>query len=207
MLMGPNTNIFGTPGVPEVPDACTDEERQEFYEEMRRRARAIYGDRLPIQVWVRLVREWERIEYRYDWLFIPLRRVGDYLAAHHYPVSAGNIGSLFIAWLNHINFNVCHDMYARAKRDYMVSDDEFESWGHAAYEGRTPEDEVVEVDHKRYIMEQVMALPITESQAIVMHYYQGMTLDEIADALNMSRSSVKRYLKAGKDHLRRTIFR
>lgn len=115
--------------------------------------------------------------------------------------------TLFIAWLNHINFNVCHDMYARAKRDYMVSDDEFESWGHAANEGRTPEDEVVEVDHKRYIMEQVMALPITESQAIVMHYYQGMTLDEIADALNMSRSSVKRYLKAGKDHLRRTIFR
>lgn len=99
MLMGPNTNIFGTPGVPEVPDACTDAERQEFHEEMRRRARAIYGDRLPIQVWIRLVREWERIKFRYDWLFIPLLRAGDYLATHHYPVSAGNIGPLFIAWL------------------------------------------------------------------------------------------------------------
>ena len=99
MRMRPNTNIFGTPGVPEVPDACTDAERQGFFEEMHRRASAIYGDRLPMQVWIRLVREWERIKFRYDWLFIPLLRVGDYLAAHHYPVSAGNIGPLFIAWL------------------------------------------------------------------------------------------------------------
>ena len=31
MFVRPNINILGRPDVPEVPDAITDEERQEFY--------------------------------------------------------------------------------------------------------------------------------------------------------------------------------
>ena len=53
---------------------------------------------------------------------------------------------------------------------------------------------------------QVMNLPVVESQVILMKYYQEMTLDEIGDCLNISRSTVKRYLRAGKKHLQQMIF-
>ena len=70
----------------------------------------------------------------------------------------------------------------------------------------TPEDEAVNVDMKRYILQQVESLPLTESQVILMKYYQGMELGEIADMLNVSRGTVKRYLKSARKHLEKLEF-
>jgi len=38
-----------------------------------------------------------------------------------------------------------------------------------------------------------------------MKYYQDMSLDEIAAQLNISRSTVKRYLKSAKEELQRLV--
>ncbi len=111
---------------------------------------------------------------------------------------------LFIAWLGRINFRVCYDMKKKLGSGGMVEEGIAEIEGIHSQEGR-PEEEAVEVDSRKYIMEQIMSLPVTESQAIIMRYYQNMQLDEIADQLNVSRSSVKRYLKAGKEHLERLL--
>ena len=73
-----------------------------------------------------------------------------------------------------------------------------------AEDGRT-EEEVVSVDSQDYIMKQIMKLPITESQVIVMKYYQDMTNDDIAEAMNISRSTVKRYLKSGRERLSKLL--
>ena len=55
-------------------------------------------------------------------------------------------------------------------------------------------------------LQQVESLPLTESQVILMKYYQGMGLGEIADMLNVSRGTVKRYLKSARKHLEKLEF-
>ena len=68
-----------------------------------------------------------------------------------------------------------------------------------------PEAEVVRIDEKRYIIEQVMSLPFSESQAIYLYYYQNMKIDDIAYIMEISRSTVKRYLKTGKERLKKLL--
>ena len=69
----------------------------------------------------------------------------------------------------------------------------------------SPEQQIVKVDQEQYIIRQVMSLPFSESQAILLRYYNNMKLDEIAKLLDCSRSSVKRYIKNGQDRLRKLI--
>ena len=121
-----------------------------------------------------------------------------------------NIGKLekpelFIAWLNQINFHVCYDM--KKQRGFSAGEVDIEEMHDLASTAPTPEEEAVEVDYNRYILRQVESLPMTESQVILMKYYQNMSLDEIAEQLNISRSTVKRYLKSGKEHLEKLVSR
>ena len=113
---------------------------------------------------------------------------------------------LFIAWLGQINFRVCYDLKQRQDREISAgSAQDLEPHGSYSPYG-LPEEEVLAVDNKNYILRQVMNLPLMESQAILMKYYQEMTLDEIGDCMNISRSTVKRCLRAGKKHLQKMLF-
>ena len=49
-------------------------------------------------------------------------------------------------------------------------------------------------------------LPLTESQVMLMRYYQDMKPGEVADMLNISRSMVRRYLKSAEKHLGKLDF-
>lgn len=99
--------------------------------------------------------------------------------------------SLFIAWLNQIAFHVCYDIHKeRIRRKEQPG---------------IPE-EVIEIDSRQYYLQQVNNLPVTESQVVIMKYYQDMTLEEIANLLNIRRSTVKRYLKSAKKHIRQLEF-
>ena len=113
---------------------------------------------------------------------------------------------LFIAWLGQINFRVCYDFKQKQEREISagISEDLDLAGAHARH--GLPEEEALAVDNRQYILRQVMNLPVVESQVILMKYYQEMTLDEIGDCLNISRSTVKRYLRAGKKHLQQMIF-
>lgn len=111
---------------------------------------------------------------------------------------------LFIAWMNRINFRICYDMKKslRYDRNDYYSDEHLEVMH--SQEGRT-EEEVVKIDTDEYILKQVMNLPLTESQVILMKYYQELTNDEIAEVMGISRSTVKRYLKSGRERLARML--
>ena len=61
------------------------------------------------------------------------------------------------------------------------------------------------MDNSDYIMQQVLALPYTESQVIFLHYYKHMKLEDIAYMLEISRSTVKRYLISGKKRLAESL--
>ena len=111
---------------------------------------------------------------------------------------------LFIAWLNRINFRTCYDMKKAQHSELMdIYNEEHLAVQHSPH-GRV-EEEVLKIDSREYIIRQVMNLPLTESQVILMKYYQEMKLDEIAQIMNTSRSSVKRYLRSGRNHLKKIL--
>ena len=60
---------------------------------------------------------------------------------------------------------------------------------------------MVKVDSREYIMKQIMKLPFTEAQVIILRFYRSLKYNEIAELLEISQSSVKRYLNSGKEHL------
>lgn len=108
--------------------------------------------------------------------------------------------SLFVAWLNQICFRVCFDMSKRMRKGDEANPelldllrDELSDHNPEAHSEMQIETEIVQsaVDH----------LPFHERQVIVMRYYNEMKLEEIADAMQISRSSVKRYLQSGRDRL------
>lgn len=111
---------------------------------------------------------------------------------------------LFVAWLNRINFRVCYDLAKSLDKSRTDAYDE-EKAAETRAEGGYPEDELVDIDSRKYILRQVMNLPLTESQVILMKYYQNMNNNDIAEALDISRSTVKRYLKSGKERLARLL--
>ena len=148
-------------------------------------------------------------QYRYSWKYLRDEQLAQDALQETFVQALRNIRKLrnpelFIAWLNRINFRACYDL-KKSRHDEQhdeYSDVHLEKIH--SREGRA-EDEVVEIDSRRYIMKQVMNLPLTESQVILMKYYQNMTNDEIADALSMSRSTVKRYLKSARERLARLL--
>ena len=75
----------------------------------------------------------------------------------------------------------------------------------AVYSGSSPEDQVVNVDSSNYLLQQVLSLPYSESQAIFLHYYKNLKIDDIAYLLETSRSTVKRYIASGKKRLEQSL--
>lgn len=86
---------------------------------------------------------------------------------------------LLIAWLNQINFRVCFHLQKKRKRydaeliDYDSTDVETDSIQtdlapHMTQRNINPEDLVVRIDSKEYIMNQILKLPFTESQVVIL---------------------------------------
>lgn len=118
--------------------------------------------------------------------------------------------TLVISWLNQINFRVCYNLNKKQQKynqELNLSEDVLES---ASVNNRgeyhsSPEDSVIKVDSQEYLINQILKLPFTESQVILLKYYRNMKLDEIAQVMDISRSSVKRYLNEGRSRLAKVL--
>lgn len=108
--------------------------------------------------------------------------------------------SLFVAWINQICFHVCYDISRKNSSGGEVNS-EFLELLHDELTDHNPEAQLEAGNETDAVKIAVSKLPFNEQQVIVMRYYNEMKLEEIADALQISRSSVKRYLQSGKDHL------
>lgn len=119
--------------------------------------------------------------------------------------------TLVISWLNQINFRVCYNLHKKQKlyNSEMVIDNAAVLEGSLDAEGLSyhdsPEEAVIKVDSKDYLMNQILNLPFTESQVILMKYYQNLKLNDIAQLMDISRSSVKRYLASGRERLAKIL--
>ena len=115
---------------------------------------------------------------------------------------------LFVSWLNQINFRVCYNMSLKQKKyNSEMHQDEDSTTEDIASKEAGPEEVVVDADDKKYLLQQVMALPYSESQVIMLYYYKKMKIDDIAYIMDVSRSTVKRYLDSGKKRLAQLVNR
>lgn len=119
---------------------------------------------------------------------------------------------LLIAWLNQINFRVCFHLHKKQERynseligfDHPDAKPEQFQNTPPRITDRTvssAEELVVKVDSQEYLLKQILNLPFTESQAILLKFYRDLKYDEIAELMDISTSTVKRYLKSGKERL------
>ncbi len=113
-----------------------------------------------------------------------------------------NDPTLFIAWLNRISFNVCYDMTRKNNSQDDISNPEIMDILHDDYLDSNPEALAQKKDEVRLIRQAVEALPFNQQEVITMRYFNNMKINEIADALGISKSSVKRYIAVGLDELR-----
>ncbi len=113
--------------------------------------------------------------------------------------------TLFIAWINQISFHVCYDICKKNNENYgNVSTSAFEFMKDEHFYSN-PEIQIVKIDEQTRLSMAIDTLPLNEQQVIIMKYYNNMKLDAIADAIGVSKSSVKRYLHRGHAALQKIL--
>lgn len=108
---------------------------------------------------------------------------------------------LFMAWLNQITFRTCFDICKKRDRHYGEINPLALELKEDLYEDHNPEEKTQKQDECYRLQKAINNLPPNEQQVIVMKYFNNMTIDEIVQATGISRSTVKRYLASGKEHL------
>lgn len=113
---------------------------------------------------------------------------------------------LFVSWLNQITFRVCYDYKRKlALRAQELAGDQDIYDTHSPGAAISPEKQIALKYQKTELMQQILSLKPKEAQAIIMRYYNNMTIEEIAGAMDCSRSTVKRRLISGKMALKSKI--
>lgn len=112
--------------------------------------------------------------------------------------------NVFVSWLNQINMRVCFTIYRREKRQELQME-RFELLNALDHEKRgdldSPEVRALKQDEQERLVKQIMQLPFSESQVIILRYFRGMKLEEVAELMQISLSSVKRYLESSRKKL------
>ncbi len=100
------------------------------------------------------------------------------------------------AWLMKIAINTCRDMLRSA---WMRHNDRY------ADLSALPEDVYNPDPPDSTVIQAVSALPSHMREAVLLRYYQGMKLDDVAQALRTTRSGTKHLLKQANKLLRKQL--
>ena len=99
---------------------------------------------------------------------------------------------LFVSWLHQITFRICFDTTQKTKR--QEQDIQFDTSDEKI---PYPEKYALTKDTQQQLINSIYSLPQQFAQPIIMRYYNNMVIDEIADAMDCSRSTIKRRLHKG----------
>ena len=152
-------------------------------------------------------------QYRFTYQYVKDPYLAQDVLQDVYILVLKNINSLknprlFVSWLNQINFRICYDVCQkriRHEEEYNYVNGVPETDEYSGSKISDPEKEVEERIRQAELMSQILSLHPNEAQTIIMRYYNDMSLDEIADAMNCSHSTVKRRLAKGKRELERKL--
>ena len=107
--------------------------------------------------------------------------------------------SSFSTWLH----GIAHHVYVDWRRIKRPADPQTDEWWEArAADGPSPFDDAAERDTARRLFALVERLEEGIKEVVHLHYYQGLSLSETAEALGIATSTVKYRLRDALDSLR-----
>lgn len=144
-------------------------------------------------------------QYRFSYRYLQDQYLAQDALQETYILALKNITTLrdphvFVSWLNQINMRVCFRIYRQERRQELqmeLYDQNRTAKGFVD----SPEHQTMKNDEQERLLRQIYQLPFSESQVILLRYFRGMKLEEIAGILDISLSSVKRYLESGRKKL------
>lgn len=106
--------------------------------------------------------------------------------------------SEFYTWVYRIMANIAFSQYRRKKRfSYLESEEDPEPWDRAVAQNSSTENPVQEEQGQRIreaIYEALASLSSQQRTVFIMKHYEGKKIREIAELLECSEGTVKRYL-------------
>lgn len=92
-----------------------------------------------------------------------------------------NDNKLFIAWLTQNSFRIC--LKLKQKHDPSMP--------------QNPESTTVSISGKDYTLHQILNLPFTESQVLLLKWFCGLKTGRIAALMELKRRDIRDYMKSG----------
>ena len=111
-------------------------------------------------------------------------------------------GGSFKAWLLRITVNVCYDRLRKSKRDPSTSLEAMPVELEPPSSAESPEDYVLRRELAQQIQRGLATLPAEQRLAVILCDVQGLTYEEIAQAMKCSLGTVRSRLSRGRAHLR-----
>ena len=114
----------------------------------------------------------------------------------------------FGGWLNRIIINeINRNLAKNSKQNVVVSiDDYLDSFDKEEVDEEfLPHESTIKGEDRKAIMEIVKKLPERQFEAVMLHYYDCMSITEAARAMNVTKQSVARYLTLARDKIKNEI--
>ena len=106
------------------------------------------------------------------------------------------------SWMHGIAYHVYVD-WRRSNHHTEGRSDEW--WATCPADETSPADRVAESDLAQTLYRSVDELPVELRESVHLHYYQGLTLEETAEAIGIASSTVKYRLRQAMTELRRIL--
>lgn len=110
---------------------------------------------------------------------------------------------LFVAYLNRICYNTCVDYKKKYfKQKFELEEDEDLTRISDDSPHNTPHERYEILENQNELYQAVATLPDQQQAAFLMRYYQDMKIRDISQAMDISESTVKRYIRAASTQLK-----
>lgn len=113
--------------------------------------------------------------------------------------------SSYKAWIFRITINKCKDFLRSSffKRVFVNSD----LISHEKADPLSPEMSTVKASEEEFLSQCVLALPLKYREAILLYYYEGLSIDEISELLKINKNTVKTRLARGRGKIKKLMER
>jgi RNA polymerase sigma-70 factor, ECF subfamily len=114
------------------------------------------------------------------------------------------MGARFFPWLYTIGYNHARNFLRRGNPIQVISDEDCDEQSGLDYPSQHEERVLAQIDFLR-IYQALEQLPMDYREAVILHYHEGLSMEDIATALQLSVSGAKMRVHRGIRKLREII--